>query len=101
MQRAMCNRYGYKNPLAALQREFSELGRVGWDRLAPNAPLDQIRPTDRAPVIRPVDAGVEIAMLRWGLIPGAWRGSIKTWTAQLRGNPLTNARAETVATTTG
>ena len=97
----MCNRYGYKNPLAALQREFSELGRVRWDGLEPNAPLDQIRPTDRAPIIRYADGELEVAMLRWGLIATAWTGTLKDWMAQLRGNPLTNARAETVAVTSG
>jgi len=52
----MCNRYGYNNPLAALQRTFSELGHVQWDGLAPNTTdLLQIRPRDRAPIIRPVD----------------------------------------------
>jgi len=93
----MCNRYGYNNPLAALQRTFSEVDHVRWDGAEPNAPPDQIRPTDRAPVIRPVEGGLELGMLRWGLIPNTWRGPIKAWTAQLRGNPLTNARAETVS----
>jgi putative SOS response-associated peptidase YedK len=95
----MCNRYGYNNPLAALQRRFSELGPVGWDGLAPNATdLLQIRPTDRAPIIRPAATGLELVMLRWGLIPNTWRGPVKAWMAQLRGNPLTNARSEGVAT---
>ena len=51
----MCNRYGYKNPLSALQREFSELGHVRWDGLAPNATdLLQIRPpTARRSSARP------------------------------------------------
>src|SRR5579862_4412557 len=95
----MCNRYGYNNPLAALQRTFSELNHVRWDGAEPNAPLDQIRPTDRAPIIRPVDDGLELRMMRWGIIPSTWTGPVKAWTAQLRGNPLTNARSETVATT--
>src|SRR5579871_1198780 len=97
----MCNRYGYKDPLAAMQRTFSELAHVRWDGLEPNAPLDQIRPTDRAPIIRPASDGVEIVMLRWGLIPSTWRGSIKGWGEHMRGNPLTNARSETVSTTGG
>ena len=91
----MCNRYGYNNPLAALQRTFSELEHVRWDGLAPNATdLLQIRPTDRAPVIRPVDGGLELAMFRWGIIPNTWRGTARAWMAQLRGNPLTNARSQ-------
>lgn len=95
----MCNRYGYNNPLAALQREFAELGRVKWDDLAPNATdLLQIRPTDRAPIIRPAGDDLELVMLRWGVIPNTWRGTVKAWTTKLRGNPLTNARSEGVAT---
>jgi putative SOS response-associated peptidase YedK len=94
----MCNRYGYNHPLQRLIDEFSKLGPINWDQLEPNAPLDQIRPTDRAPIIRPVDGALELGMVRWGLIPNTWRGPVKAWAAQLRGNPLTNARSETVAT---
>jgi hypothetical protein len=43
----MCNRYGYQHPFNALPDEFSDLG-CRWDGLSPNAPLDQIRPKDRA-----------------------------------------------------
>jgi putative SOS response-associated peptidase YedK len=93
----MCNRYGYNDPLAALQRTFSELDHVSWDGAEPNAPLDQIRPTDRAPIVRPAEGGLELVMLRWDLVPSTWRGSLKAWTAELRGNPLTNARSEGVA----
>jgi len=79
----MCNRYGYKNPLATLQREFSEPGHIGWDRLEPNAPLDQIRLTDRAPIIRRAgDGELEISMMRWGLVSSAWRGTLKDWMAR-------------------
>jgi putative SOS response-associated peptidase YedK len=95
----MCNRYGYNHPLQRLIDEFSTVGAIRWDRLEPNAPLDQIKPTDRAPIIRPAGGGLELAMLRWGLVPNTWHGPVKAWMAQLRGNPLTNARAETVATT--
>jgi len=95
----MCNRYGYNHPLQRLIDEFSTVGAIRWDRLEPNAALDQIRPTDRAPIIRPAGGGLELAMLRWGLVPNTWHGPVKAWMAQLRGNPLTNARAETVATT--
>jgi putative SOS response-associated peptidase YedK len=93
----MCNRYGYNNPLAALQQTYSELAPVRWDGAEPNAPLDQIRPTDRAPIVRPAAGGLELVMVRWGLVSSTWRGSLKAWTAELRGNPLTNARSEGVA----
>lgn len=95
----MCNRYGYNHPLKRLVDEFSTVGPIRWNGLEPNAPLDQIRPTDRAPVIRSVGGDPTLDMLRWGLVPNMWRESLKAWTAQLRGNPLTNARSETVATT--
>ena len=96
----MCNRYGYNHPLTQIQEEFSFVRRpIRWDRLVPNAPLDQIRPTDRAPIIRAAGDGgdLELTMVRWGLIPNTWHGPVKAWTAQLRGNPLTNARSEGVA----
>ena len=45
---AMCNRYGYQQPLSAIPDEFSDLGPIRWDGLEPNAPLDQIsRPIAR------------------------------------------------------
>ncbi|MFI4975505.1 MAG: SOS response-associated peptidase [Caulobacterales bacterium] len=91
----MCNRYGYQHPYNALVGEFSELGPIHWDGLEPNAPRDQIRPTDKAPVVRPTrDGGYEVAELRWGLIPWFHKKPVKEW------KPLTtNARSETVATT--
>jgi putative SOS response-associated peptidase YedK len=95
----MCNRYGYNSPLKRLVDEFSTLGPIRWNGLEPNAALDQIRPTDRAPIIRATGGALELDMLRWGLIPNTWHGTVKGWMAQLRGNPLTNARSETVATT--
>jgi putative SOS response-associated peptidase YedK len=61
----MCNRYGYNHPLQRLIDEFSKLGSISWDQLEPNAPLDQIRPTDRTPIIRPVDGALELRMVRW------------------------------------
>ena len=72
--RSVCNRYGYQHPLNALPDEFSDLRPIRWDGLAPNAPLDQIRPTDRAPIIRPVDSGLELAVIRWGLAPWFHKG---------------------------
>jgi putative SOS response-associated peptidase YedK len=38
-------------------------------------------------------------MVRWGLAPNTWHGPVKASMAQLVGNPLTNAKSETVATT--
>ena len=89
----MCNRYGYQHPLNALPDEFSEIGPMRWDGLEPNAPLDQIRPTDRALIIRPTEGGLELAMVRWGLVPWFHKGPLKDFKGL-----NTNARAETVST---
>ena len=86
--------YGHDDQRAALQRTFSELEHLGWDGAKPNAPLDQTRRTDRAPVIRRIKGGLELEMLRWGIVPASWCGTLKAWTMQLCGNPLTNARSE-------
>ena len=62
-------------------------------------PRDHIRPTDTAPILRPVSvddpaAGLDLAEIRWWLIPHFHKRGIKDW------KPIcTNARAETVATT--
>ncbi len=91
----MCNRYGYQHPYRKLVEEFSELGPIRWDGLEPNAPRDDIRPTDRAPILRGDREGaVELVERRWGLVPWFHKGPVKQW--KVLG---TNARAETVATT--
>lgn len=98
----MCNRYGYQAPVSRLADAFSEIriplifpeGRV------PNIePREHIRPTNNAWIVRPLDPtapelGVELAELRWWLVPFFHKGSVKDW------KPMcTNARAESVATT--
>jgi putative SOS response-associated peptidase YedK len=95
----MCNRYGYQHPYNRLVAEFSQIGPVRWDGLEPNAPRDPIRPTDRAPIVRPLDAdnpraGLELVELRWGLVPWFHRGSAREWKAL-----TTNARSESVGGT--
>jgi putative SOS response-associated peptidase YedK len=98
----MCNRYGYLAPVSRLAEEFSEIRipLVFKDGAIPNLPpRDHIRPTNTAPILRPIDpaapqAGVELAEARWWLIPFFHKGGVKDW------KPMcTNARAETVATT--
>lgn len=32
-------------------------------------PRDEVRPTDVAPILRPVDGGVELMRRRWGFAP--------------------------------
>ncbi len=91
----MCNRYGYAHPLNYLPDEFSDIGPIRWDGLEPNAPLDQIRPTNLAPIIRAdAEGAFEVARLRWGLVPFFHKKPAKDW--KMLG---TNARAETVSTT--
>jgi putative SOS response-associated peptidase YedK len=72
----MCNRYGYNSPHHRLREIFAQQHLAfRWPEAAPNlAPLEEIRPTDPAPVIRPYnDAvagdGVRLDQLRWGFAP--------------------------------
>jgi putative SOS response-associated peptidase YedK len=67
----MCNRYGYNSPLHQLRERFEQLGLpFRWPETAPNlAPLDEIRPTDPAPVIRAFQDGVRLDEMRWGFPP--------------------------------
>jgi putative SOS response-associated peptidase YedK len=98
----MCNRYGYLAPVSRLADEFSqlEIPLVFKDGAIPNVPpREHIRPTNHAPIIRPLDAtdpfvGVELVDARWWLVPFFHKKSVKEW------RPMcSNARAETVATT--
>jgi putative SOS response-associated peptidase YedK len=68
----MCNRYGYNSPHHRLQELFDELGMpFRWPAAAPNLPaLEEIRPTDPAPVIQTYEDGVRLDELRWGFPPG-------------------------------
>jgi putative SOS response-associated peptidase YedK len=98
----MCNRYGYLAPVTRLIDTFSQI-RLPLrfeDGAVPNLqPQDHIRPTDSAPIVRPLDpadphAGVELHRARWWLVPFFHKGPLKTW------KPMcTNARVETVAAT--
>ena len=98
----MCNRYGYLAPVSKLADAFSEIRipLVFQDGAIPNLPpRDHIRPTNIAPIVRPLDpaaprAGLELIEARWWLIPFFHKGGVKDW------KPMcTNARSETVATT--
>ena len=68
----MCNRYGFNSPHHRLREIFGALDLpFRWPEAAPNlAPLEEIRPTDQAPVIRPFEDGVRLDQLRWGFSPG-------------------------------
>jgi putative SOS response-associated peptidase YedK len=98
----MCNRYGYLAPVSRLADAFSQT-RIPLrfkDGAIPNIePREHIRPTNTAPIIRPLDrddptAGVELVDARWWLVPFFHKKTVKEW------KPMcTNARSETVATT--
>jgi putative SOS response-associated peptidase YedK len=98
----MCNAYRLITPLSQVFDVFSEIRlpvRIADPQRLPNAPYEMVRPTQVVPILRPVDPtgpdqGVELALLRWGLIPGFHRGGVKDWKFL-----CTNARSETVATT--
>jgi putative SOS response-associated peptidase YedK len=98
----MCNRYGYLAPVSRLADEFSQIRipLVFRGGAIPNIPpREHIRPTNGAPIVRPLDpadpgAGVELVDARWWLVPFFHKGPLKAW------KPMcTNARAETLATT--
>jgi putative SOS response-associated peptidase YedK len=74
----MCNLYSEKVSYRQLFDEFSQL-RLPLvfppPEEAPNLePLEAVRPTDVAPVIRPRGEGVELARLKWGFAPGRPKG---------------------------
>lgn len=82
----MCGRFALKAPPADIISHF------GVDAVPEAAPRYNIAPTQPVAVVRmaPHDGHREVAMLRWGLIPG--------WAKDLSiGSRLINARSETVA----
>jgi len=67
----MCNRYGYNAPHHRLREIFAQRQLpFRWPEAAPNlAPLEEIRPTDLAPVVRAFRDGVQLDQLHWGFPP--------------------------------
>src|ERR1700761_3054503 len=69
----MCNLYSEKVSYRQLVDEFSQLKLpivLPGPGAAPNLPaLEQVRPTDVAPIIRPAEGGVELARLKGGFAP--------------------------------
>jgi putative SOS response-associated peptidase YedK len=62
----MCGRYSFTSPAEAVRRFFDLLGPVSWNF----EPMPDIRPTDRAPIVRLNDKGErELVALRWWLVP--------------------------------
>lgn len=80
----MCSRYSQTKSPAELAKRFK--ARQPKSNLQPRY---NIAPTQEAPVLRLDAAGErEISLLRWGLLP--------SWTKEIAGAPLINARAETL-----
>ena len=83
----MCNLYSEKVSYRQLVDEFSQLKLpvvLPGPEAAPNlAPLEEVRPTDVAPIVRPAAGGVELARLKWGFAPG-----------RPKAPPVTNFRSE-------
>lgn len=92
----MCNRYGIRAPLHSMVEELSQLKiPLVFPTGRPNLqPREDIRPTNTAPILRPVDGGVELVERRWDLVPWFHKGPVKA-----KKYLCTNARSETVATT--
>lgn len=97
----MCNRYGYAAPVSRLADEFSQIRvPLHWaNGQIPNLqPRPDIRPTNTAPILRPVDAavpaaGLELQELRWWLVPFFHKKPLSDWKAM-----CTNAKCETIHT---
>lgn len=81
----MCGRYSITTPAQAMQLVFSFKGPL------PNLQARwNVAPTQEVPVIRKVEGGRELKMLRWGLVP--------YWADDISGaSRMINARGETVA----
>ena len=81
----MCNDFGNRIPYDEYLRAFSQIrAPIKFPTAAPNLePRDDIWPTDRAPVIRRREDGVELVQLRWGFPP-----------ARPKGAPIINFRSE-------
>ena len=82
----MCNDFGNHIPYSDYLAAFSQTRiPVRWPKAAPNLePREDIWPTDKAPVIRRLQDGInEFAELRWGFPP-----------ARPKGAPIINFRSE-------
>ncbi|MDQ2859949.1 MAG: SOS response-associated peptidase family protein [Pseudomonadota bacterium] len=87
----MCNKYGYNSPLHRLIETFKQVD-LPFDRppLANFPALEEINPTDTAPIVRRGARGVELTTMRWGFPP-----------PRPKAGPIVNFRSEGRAFTTG
>jgi putative SOS response-associated peptidase YedK len=83
----MCNLFENTVSFADLVEAFGTVGKPvlkPGPESAPNLPLfEAVRPTDFAPVVRPLDQGTEFQRMRWGFIP-----------EKPKAGPITNFRSE-------
>ena len=88
----MCNKFGFNAPLHKLVELFASLQIDFETDGLPNFPgLEEIRPTDLAPVVRRQgEDAVRLDQMRWGFPPG-----------RPKAGPVINYRAEGRAFTTG
>lgn len=94
----MCTDYRRLKGYDEMREEFSHIRipiRLPVSAAIPNLePQNEVRPTVPAVVFRQFEDGVELARLRWGLIPFFHRGPLKAWKFA-----TFNARSETLKTT--
>ena len=85
---SMCGRYTLANPdPKRLRLRFGISDSVELDE----EPRFNIAPTDPVLAVRGLEEGRDLGKLRWGLVPGKWA-------TERKGQPLINAKAETLAT---
>lgn len=82
---AMCGRFTIKDEPGRYRTNLRLLITPNWQ------PRYNVCPTQDVPVARPGQGGMDVAMMRWGLIP-SWVKSDR------QGPPLINARSETIET---
>jgi putative SOS response-associated peptidase YedK len=58
-------------------RELVELYRLTQPALNLRPRYNNIAPTTAISVVRPVQGGLELVSMRWGLIPGWWKKTVK------------------------
>jgi putative SOS response-associated peptidase YedK len=96
----MCNEYQLRLKFDASVIRHEKVPITWAEGTASNRPLDRpFRPTNRAPMLRAVDAlapaaGLEALECRWWMVPFFHKGPVSAWKAM-----CTNARLETVDTT--
>ena len=87
----MCNKYGYNSPLHRLIETFKQLDLPFDQPALPNLPaVEEINPTDPAPVVRRAAERVELTRMRWGFAP-----------SRPKAGPIINFRSEGRAFTAG